>query len=89
MSVQENWKYYCERFEKKSVTGSRARNIESESRNGSALLRLLFKYGNNINMAFMEVNEKIDGSMNNLPRDLERPRIMKQALLIFLSFFLI
>jgi len=54
-------------------------NIESESRNGSALLRLSFKYGNNINMAFMEVNEKIDGSMNNLPRDLERPRIMKAS----------
>lgn len=54
-------------------------NIESESRNGSALLRLSFKYGNNINMAFMEVNEKIDGAMNNLPRDLERPRIMKAS----------
>ena len=54
-------------------------NINTESRNGSALLRLSFKYGNNINMAFMEVNEKIDGAMNNLPRDLERPRIMKAS----------
>jgi multidrug efflux pump subunit AcrB len=54
-------------------------NIESESRNGSAIIRLSFKYGNDINMAFMEVNEKIDGAMNNLPRDLERPRIMKAS----------
>jgi multidrug efflux pump subunit AcrB len=54
-------------------------NIESESRNGSALIKLSFKFGNNIDMAFMEVNEKVDGAMNNLPRDLERPRIIKAS----------
>jgi len=53
--------------------------IESESRNGSALLRLSFKFGNDIDLAFMEVNEKIDGAMNNLPGDLERPRIIKAS----------
>jgi multidrug efflux pump subunit AcrB len=53
--------------------------IESESRNGSALVRLSFKFGNNINLAFMEVNEKVDGAMNYLPRDLERPRIIKAS----------
>lgn len=54
-------------------------DIESESRNGSALIRLTFRFGNDINLAFMEVNEKIDGAMNNLPRDLERPRIIKAS----------
>src|SRR5512133_373486 len=54
-------------------------DIESESRNGSALIRLTFKFGNDINLAFMEVNEKIDGAMNYLPRDLERPRIIKAS----------
>lgn len=53
--------------------------IESESRNGSAIIRLSFKFGNDINLAFMEVNEKIDASMNNLPNDLERPRIIKAS----------
>src|SRR4030042_6909384 len=53
--------------------------IESESRNGSALIRLSFKFGNDINLAFMEVNEKVDGAMNNLPIDLERPRIIKAS----------
>ncbi|HOP00058.1 MAG TPA: efflux RND transporter permease subunit [Bacteroidales bacterium] len=53
--------------------------IESESRNGSALIRLTFKFGNDINLAFMEVNEKVDGALNNLPRDLERPRIIKAS----------
>ncbi|HPC97746.1 MAG TPA: efflux RND transporter permease subunit [Bacteroidales bacterium] len=54
-------------------------DLRSESRNGSAMLRLTFKYGVNINLAFMEVNEKIDGAMNNLPRDLERPRVIKAS----------
>jgi multidrug efflux pump subunit AcrB len=54
-------------------------NIESESRNGSALIRLSFKFGNDIDLAFMEVNEKIDGAMNSLPRDLDRPRIIKAS----------
>lgn len=53
--------------------------IESESRNGSALIRLSFKFGNNINLAFMEVNEKVDAAMNFLPRDLDRPRIIKAS----------
>jgi multidrug efflux pump subunit AcrB len=54
-------------------------NIESESRNGSAMIRLTFKFGNDINLAFMEVNEKVDGAMNYLPKDLERPRIVKAS----------
>lgn len=54
-------------------------DLTSESRNGSALIRLSFKYGVNINLAFMEVNEKIDGAMNNLPRDMERPRVVKAS----------
>jgi multidrug efflux pump subunit AcrB len=54
-------------------------DIQSESRNGSAHIRLRFKFGNDVNLAFMEVNEKIDAAMNNLPRDLERPRIIKAS----------
>ncbi len=54
-------------------------DIESESRNGSALILLKFEYGTDIDLAFMEVNEKIDGSMNYLPADMERPRIIKAS----------
>lgn len=54
-------------------------DLESESRNGSAIIRLSFRYGNDIGLAFMEVNEKVDGAMNYLPRDLERPRIIKAS----------
>ncbi|HOK26326.1 MAG TPA: efflux RND transporter permease subunit [Bacteroidales bacterium] len=54
-------------------------DLRSESHNGSALIRLSFKYGININLAFMEVNEKIDGAMNNLPRDIQRPSVIKAS----------
>jgi len=54
-------------------------DIESESRNGSAIIQLKFEYGTDIDLAFMEVNEKIDGSMNALPNDLDRPRIIKAS----------
>lgn len=54
-------------------------NMESESRNGSAVIRLTFRFGTDINLAFMEVNEKVDGAMNYLPDDLERPRIIKAS----------
>ncbi|MDZ7739598.1 MAG: efflux RND transporter permease subunit [Bacteroidales bacterium] len=54
-------------------------DIESETRNGSAIILLKFEYGTDIDLAFMEVNEKIDGSMNALPNDLDRPRIIKAS----------
>jgi multidrug efflux pump subunit AcrB len=63
-------------------------DIESESRNGSALILLSFEYGTDIDMAFMEVNEKIDGSMNSLPNDIERPRIIKASATDIPVFFL-
>ncbi len=55
------------------------RDMSTESRNGSAIIRLSFEYGTNINMAFMEVNEKIDAAMNSLPRDIQRPRVLKAS----------
>jgi multidrug efflux pump subunit AcrB len=55
------------------------RDMKTESRNGSAIIRLSFEYGTNINMAFMEVNEKIDAAMNSLPRDIQRPRVLKAS----------
>ena len=63
-------------------------DIESESRNGSAIILLKFEYGTDIDLAFMEVNEKIDGSMNSLPNDLERPRIIKASATDIPVFFL-
>lgn len=54
-------------------------DIHSETRDDYSILRLRFNYGTDINYAFIEVNEKIDLSMNNFPRDVERPRVIKAS----------
>lgn len=56
------------------------KGVESETRDGFATLNLLFDYGTNIDYAFIETNEKIDGSLNLLPRDLERPKVIKASI---------
>ncbi|HBX20722.1 MAG TPA: cation transporter [Porphyromonadaceae bacterium] len=55
------------------------RDIQSETRDGSAIIRLKFDFGTNTDLAFIEVNEKIDGAMNSLPRDFRRPRVIKAS----------
>lgn len=53
------------------------KDIKSESRDGSATIELAFEFGTSTNLTFIEVNEKIDQIMSNLPRDLERPKVIK------------
>ena len=55
------------------------RDIRSETRDGSAIIRLKFDHGTNTDLAFIEVNEKIDAAMNSLPRDFRRPRVIKAS----------
>ena len=55
------------------------RDIRSETRDGSAIVRLKFDFGTNTDLAFIEVNEKIDAAMNGLPRDFRRPRVIKAS----------
>ena len=58
---------------------TKLRDLRSETRDGSAQFRLRFDYGTNVNLAFIEVNEKIDAAMNYMPRTLERPRVIKAS----------
>ncbi|TFH49197.1 MAG: efflux RND transporter permease subunit, partial [Bacteroidia bacterium] len=54
-------------------------DIRSETRDGSATINLRFDYGTDVDYAFIEVNEKIDGAMNTMPRDMPRPRVIKAS----------
>ncbi|WP_430410680.1 efflux RND transporter permease subunit [Kordia sp.] len=54
-------------------------DIETQSRDGIATLKLRFAYGTNTDYAFIETNEKVDAALNQLPRDLERPRVLKAS----------
>jgi multidrug efflux pump subunit AcrB len=58
---------------------TRLRDIKSETRDGNAQVNLRFDHGTNVNLAFIEVNEKIDAAMNYMPRDMERPRVIKAS----------
>jgi len=55
------------------------KDIETETRDGFANLKLIFQYGTNTDLAFIETNEKVDASLNSLPRNLERPRVVKAS----------
>lgn len=57
--------------------------MRSETRDGSGIIRLSFDFGTNTDLAFIEVNEKIDAAMNSLPRDAVRPRPSRRALRTF------
>ncbi len=53
--------------------------IKSETLNGIAIIKMRFDYGTNIDYSYIEVNEKVDGAMNYLPRDMERPKVIKAS----------
>ncbi|MDE7336276.1 MAG: efflux RND transporter permease subunit, partial [Muribaculaceae bacterium] len=53
--------------------------IKSETRDGIGILRLHFDYGVDTDLAFIEVNEKIDAAMNSLPRDMRLPKAIKAS----------
>jgi multidrug efflux pump subunit AcrB len=55
------------------------RDIRTETRDGNALIRIAFEYGADTDLAFIEVNEKIDAAMNYIPRDIDRPRVVKAS----------
>ena len=55
------------------------REIKSETRDGAGIIRMEFDFGVNTDLAFIEVNEKIDAAMNNLPKEAERPKAIKAS----------
>lgn len=58
---------------------ARLRDMKSETRDGASIIRLSFDYGTNTDLAFIEVNEKIDGAMNYLPKEVDRPKVIKAS----------
>jgi multidrug efflux pump subunit AcrB len=52
----------------------------SQTQDGSAVIELIFRYGTAIDLAFLEVNEKMDQILGSLPKDLERPNVIKAQL---------
>ena len=63
-------------------------DIQSEAHDGSAVINLEFRFGTNINLAYIEVNEQIDKASNNLPNDIPRPVVIKASVSDIPVFYL-
>lgn len=79
MSARELENTVLKPIRRQLMQTSKLRDIRSETRDGLALVRLKFDFGTNTDLAFIEVNEKIDAAMNSLPRDFRRPRVIKAS----------
>lgn len=64
------------------------KDIESVSRMDVGSIRLYFEPGANMDLLFVEVNEKIDRSMNSMPNDMERPKVIKASAMDIPAFYL-
>ncbi|SFA54139.1 Multidrug efflux pump subunit AcrB [Pedobacter suwonensis] len=53
------------------------KNLNSESRDGYAVLKLQFDFKTDLDLTFIEVNEKIDQVMDQLPKGVQRPKAIK------------
>ena len=63
-------------------------DVRSEAREGSGIVRLTFEQGADIDYLFIEVNERIDRSISQLPRDLDRPKVIKASATDIPAFFI-
>ncbi len=68
------------------VTG--LRSIESASRTDAGLITLSFSPGSDMSLLFIEVNEKIDRAMGLMPKEMERPKVMKIGALDIPAFYI-
>jgi len=54
-------------------------DIKTKTEDGSSVISLQFNYGTKIDYAYIEVNEKLDQAAGRLPKDMERPRVIKAS----------
>lgn len=53
------------------------KSIESTASSETGLIHLQFDYGTRMDLAYIEINEKVDRLQEVLPRDIDRPRIIR------------
>lgn len=63
------------------------KDIESISRTDIGLVTLTFDPGSNMNLLFIDVNEKIDRAMSYMPKDMDRPKVMKIGAMDIPAFY--
>lgn len=64
------------------------KSLSSESRMDASTVKLTFEPGADMDLLFIEVGEKIDRTMSWLPKEMERPKVMKASAMDIPAFFL-
>lgn len=63
------------------------KDIESQSKIDAGIITMTFEPGADMDILFIEVNEKIDRAMNNMPKDMERPKVIKASAMDIPAFY--
>lgn len=64
------------------------REITAEAKDGAGIIFLQFDYGADIDYIFIDVNERIDRAMGSLPKEIERPTVVKASATDIPAFYL-
>lgn len=63
-------------------------DIKGESSLNSGTISLEFSYGTDVDLLFIEVNERIDKMLPSLPKGVERPKVIKAGVSDIPAFFM-
>ncbi|MFT7055331.1 MAG: multidrug efflux pump subunit AcrB [Roseivirga sp.] len=53
------------------------KSVESIANSETGLVKLQFEFGTRMDLAYIEINEKIDRLQETLPRDMDRPQVVR------------
>lgn len=73
------------RYQLSQVAG--LKDIETMSRMDAGIITLYFEPGTDMDLLFIDVNEKIDRAMNSMPKDMERPKVVKASAMDIPAFY--
>ncbi|MFA7134858.1 MAG: efflux RND transporter permease subunit [Bacteroidales bacterium] len=67
---------------------SALKELTSKANNNSGVIYMEFEHGADIHFLFIDVNEKIDKATSSLPKEIERPKVVKASATDIPSFFI-
>lgn len=74
------------RYQLAQVAG--LKEIETQSRMDAGTITLTFEPGSDMDLLFIDVNEKIDRAMNTMPKDMMRPKVIKASAMDIPAFYI-
>lgn len=78
-SVQEMEKRVIAPLRRQLARVAGVKSVSSDARMDVGSILMKFEPGADIDMMFVEVNEKIDMAMGNMPKDIDRPKVIKAS----------